>query len=97
MIVANFSLVPMGSETSAGKYIRAVHEMLRDSDVKFLPGPMTTSVETEGFDELFNIVKRSNEKLTEMGVRRVITTIGIDYRLDKDISIDSKLGASKIR
>ncbi len=97
MIVADFALVPMGSGTSAGKYIRAVYEMLSESGVKFLPGPMTTSVETQSFDELFDIIKRSNDKLTEMGVKRIITTIRIDYRLDKEISIDSKLGASKIK
>jgi uncharacterized protein (TIGR00106 family) len=97
MIVADFALVPMGSETSAGKYIRAVYEMLQESGVKFLPGPMTTSVETKNFEELFDVIRRSNEKLAEMNVKRIVTTVRIDYRLDKEISIDSKLGASKIR
>jgi uncharacterized protein (TIGR00106 family) len=97
MIVADFALVPMGSETSAGKYIRAVYEMLQESGVKFLPGPMTTSVETKNFEELFDVIRRSNEKLAEMNVKRIVTTVRIDYRLDKEISIDSKLDASKIR
>ena len=97
MIVADFALVPMGSETSASKYIRAVYKMLSESGVKFLPGPMTTSVETQSFEELFDLIIKSNEKLEEMGVKRIITTVKIDYRLDKEISIDSKLGASKIK
>jgi uncharacterized protein (TIGR00106 family) len=97
MIVADFSLVPMGSETSAGRYIRAVYEMLQDSGIKFLPGPMTTSVETKSFEELFDIIKKANEKLAEMDVKRIITTVRIDYRLDKEISISSKLDAIKIR
>ncbi len=97
MIVADFSLVPMGTETSAGKYIRAVYEMLKESGVKFVPGPNSTSVEVKTFEELFDIIRRSNEKLKEMGVKRIITSVGIDYRLDKEISIESKMGASKIK
>ena len=97
MIVADFALVPMGSGTSAGKYIRAVYEMLAESGIKFLPGPMSTSIEVRSFDELFSVIRKSNEKLAEMGINRIITAVRIDYRLDKDISIDSKLSASKIR
>lgn len=97
MIVADFSLVPMGSETSAGKYIRAVYEMLKESGVKFMPGPNSTSLETKTFDELFDVIQRSNEKLAEMGVKRIVTSLHIDYRLDKEISIESKMGASKIK
>ncbi len=97
MIVADFALVPMGTETSEGKYIRAVYEMLSESGIKFLPGPMTTSIEAQSFDEIFDIIKRANDKLAAMGVKRVITTARIDYRLDKEISIDSKLGASKTK
>ncbi len=97
MIIADFSLVPIGTETSMGKYIRAVYEMLRASGVKFVPGPNATSLEVKSFEDLTDIIKRSNEKLAEMGVKRIITDVHIDYRLDKEISIESKLAASKIR
>ncbi len=97
MIVADFAMVPMGSETSAAKYIRSVYEILRDSGIKFIPGPMSTSIETKTFEELFEIIEKANKKLTEMGVQRIITSVNIDYRLDKEISLESKLGASKIK
>jgi uncharacterized protein (TIGR00106 family) len=93
MIVADFSMVPMGSGTSAAKYIRAVYDLLKESNVKFLPGPMSTSVETKGFEELFELIEKANQRLKEMGVRRIITSINIDYRLDKEISIESELRA----
>ncbi len=96
MIVADFALVPMGTGTGAGKYIRGVYEMLTESGVKYLPGPMATSVEAQSFDELFSIIKKANDKMADMDVKRIITTVRIDYRLDKEISIDSKLSASKI-
>ena len=97
MIVADFSLVPMGTETSAGKYIRAVYEMLDASGVKYVPGPNSTSIEAKSFKDIFDIIQRSNEKLIEMGVKRIITDVHIDHRLDKEISIESKLAASKTR
>ncbi len=97
MIVADFSLVPIGTETSMGKYIRAVYEMLGASGVKFVPGPNATSLEVKSFDELIDIIQRSNEKLASMGVKRIITDVHIDNRLDKDISIESKLAAGRVK
>ncbi len=94
MIVADFSMVPMGSGTSAAKYIRAVYDILRESGVKFVPGPMSTSVETKSFEELFGLIEKANQRLKEMGVQRIITSVNIDYRLDKEISIESKLRAT---
>ena len=93
MIVADFSMIPMGSGTSASHYIKAVHEVLKYSGVKFLPGPMSTSVEVKSLQELFRVIDAANERLKEMGVQRIITNIKIDCRLVKEISIDSKLKA----
>ncbi len=95
MIVADLRMIPMGSGTSASKYVRAIHEVLQDSGANFLPGPMSTTVETETMDDLFRIVENANERLAKMGVQRIITTVHIDLRLDKQISMESKLSASK--
>jgi uncharacterized protein (TIGR00106 family) len=95
MIVADFAMVPMGSGTSAAKYIRSVYDVLREMDVKFVSGPMSTSVETKSFEELFDIIEKANKRLEDMGIKRIITSVNIDYRLDKEITIESKLGAVK--
>jgi len=93
MIVADFSMIPMGTGTSASRYVKAIHEVLKSSGVNFVPGPMSTSLEVNSFEGLFRIIDAANGRLKEMGVQRIITNIRIDYRLDKEISIDSKLGA----
>ena len=95
MIVAEFTTIPMGSGTSASKYIEAVYELLKESGINYMPGPMSTAVETDSFEKLFQILERANKKLANMGVQRIITTVHIDYRLDKDISIESKIRTSK--
>ena len=91
MIVAEFSVIPMGTETSASKYVQAIYEILSESGVRFVPGPMSTAIETNSFEQLFEVIEKANRKLAEMSVKRIITSIHIDYRLDSDISIESKL------
>lgn len=83
-------MIPMGSGTGASRYIRAVHEVLKSSGVNFVPGPMSTSLEAESLEAIFRVIDAANQRLKEMGVQRIITNIRIDYRLDKEISIDSK-------
>lgn len=86
-------MIPMGSGNSGSTYVRAVHNLLRELNVMFIPGPMSTAVQTESFEQLFEIIEKSNQLLAKMGLQRIITTIRIDYRLDKEITIESKLGA----
>ncbi|MHC1630873.1 MAG: MTH1187 family thiamine-binding protein [Methanotrichaceae archaeon] len=93
MIVAEFSMVPMGEGTSSSKYVRKVHKVLKDSGLKFVLGPMSTSVEAGSLDEIFSVIEKANQALVQMNVKRIITSVKVDYRLDKEISIDSKLNA----
>lgn len=94
MLVAEFSVVPMGSGTSAGDCIKAIHDLMKEREMKFIPGPMSTSVEAESFQELFELMEKANDRLAHMGVERIITSLRIDMRLDKDISMQSKLSRS---
>jgi uncharacterized protein (TIGR00106 family) len=96
MIVADFTVIPMGAGTSASEYVSAVYKLLDESGIKYLPGPMSTAVETESFEQLFGIIEAVNKKLAKIGLQRIITSIHIDYRLDKNISIDSKMRISRV-
>ncbi|MDF0590231.1 MTH1187 family thiamine-binding protein [Candidatus Methanocrinis natronophilus] len=95
MIVAELSMITMGTGTSASRYVRAVHQVLKDSGLKFVPGPMSTSVEAGSMGEIFEVVEKADAVLAEMGAGRIVTTIKIDHRLDKEISIDTKMKAVK--
>ncbi len=88
-------MIPMGTGTSASKYVRAVHQVLKESGLVFIPTPMCTVVEAERMAEVFKVVERADEVLAGMGVGRIITTVKIDHRLDKEISIETKMGAIK--
>ncbi len=95
MIVADLRVIPIGSGTSLSQHIKAVHNMLEEEKISHLSGPMSTTLEVDSLDDLFDIIELANQVLAERGVQRILTTVNIDYRLDKEISMESKLRALK--
>ncbi|MEM4729272.1 MAG: MTH1187 family thiamine-binding protein [Thermoplasmata archaeon] len=95
MIVADVSVVPIGEGTSVGRFVRKAVEALESSGLKTMRGPMSTSVEARDIDELFAAVKAAHRAVLAEGARRVLTTIKIDERLDKEHTMKSKLDAIK--
>jgi uncharacterized protein (TIGR00106 family) len=93
MIVAELSMIPMGTGTSASKYVKAVHQVLKESGLKIVPGPMCTVVEAASMAEIFKAVEKADAALEGMGVGRIIISVKIDHRLDKVISIETKMEA----
>jgi uncharacterized protein (TIGR00106 family) len=91
MIIAQFSIAPVGEGVSLSKYIREVVENLSNTDIKFKINPMSTTVETTDLKSLFNLIEKLNNQLFKLGVLRVITDLKIDYRKDKDATMESKL------
>lgn len=95
MILAEISIVPIGSGTSVSKFIKASLKSIEESGLNFMIGPMSTVVEANSLDEIFNVVKNAHEGMIGMGVLRVITSIKIDDRRDKKSSIEYKLNSLK--
>lgn len=96
MIIAELSVVPLGTTSpSVSKYVKTALEELKRSGVKFEVGAMSTTIETENLETLFSAVKMAHEAVFTAGAKRVVTTLKIDDRRDKDASIISKLEALK--
>jgi len=93
MVVAELSVIPLGKDVSVSKYVKAALEVLKSANVKYKPGAMSTTIEAKNLDELFSVVKMAHEAVFRMGAKRVVTTVKIDDRRDKTLSITSKLGA----
>jgi uncharacterized protein (TIGR00106 family) len=96
MIVADIRIVPVGIGTSISQEVRAIYKMLDKKGVKYIPGPMSTSLEVQSLDNLFDLIKTANKLLEDRGMQRILITINIDNRLDKEISIETKLRYSKL-
>jgi uncharacterized protein (TIGR00106 family) len=97
MIVADIRAIPIGSGTSLSQHIKAVYNILDEEKVRYIPGPMSTAVEVDSLDDLFDIIELLNQVLVDRGVQRILTTVNIDYRLDKEISMESKLKAARTK
>jgi uncharacterized protein (TIGR00106 family) len=93
MIIAQFSISPVGAGTSLSKYIKEIVKILKNSNLKFETNPMSTTIETNDLESLFNMINKLNDKLFKLGIKRVITELKIDYRIDKDATMQSKLDA----
>lgn len=94
MIVADFKVVPLGLSTSLGQEIKAIYDMLEEEGISYLPGPMSTAVEVDCLDDLLDVIELANQVLVERGAKRILTTINVDFRLDKEISIESKVASA---
>jgi uncharacterized protein (TIGR00106 family) len=91
MIIAQFSIAPIGEGVSLSKYVKEIVNDLKYSNIKFKTNPMSTIVETTDLKSLFDLIEKLNNHLFKLGVLRVITDLKIDYRKDKDATMDSKL------
>jgi uncharacterized protein (TIGR00106 family) len=93
VIVAEVSVVPLGVGTSVSAYVTKAVRALDESGLKVMHGPMSTSIEARTVDEIFSAVKKAHDAVIAAGARRVVTTVKLDDRRDKDHSMASKLGA----
>ena len=97
MIVAEVSVVPLGVGTGVSRYVREAVRALAGAGLKIDPRAMATDVEARDLDELFAAVKKAHEAVIAAGAMRVLTTVKIDDRRDKEITIVSKIKAAAPR
>jgi uncharacterized protein (TIGR00106 family) len=95
LVIAEISVIPLGSGASVSKFVKAALKEIKSSKVKFTVGPMSTTIETDSIDELFEVLKKAHESVFEMGSKRVVTLIKIDDRRDRKSSIQRKLNSIK--
>jgi uncharacterized protein (TIGR00106 family) len=84
-----FSIIPMGAGTSAGKEIARAVEIVEQSGLPYKLNPMGTVVEGT-WDEVMEIVKKCHDAiLSHSG--RVITSIKIDDRPGRANMMETKV------
>lgn len=97
MIISQISISPVGKGISLGKYIKEAVQILRNETNRCEVNAMATVVETESLNQLFSAVTHAHTVILHMpGVKRIITEIKIDYRTDKDATIDDKINSATV-
>jgi uncharacterized protein (TIGR00106 family) len=89
--LVEFSIVPIGTkETSVGKYVKSAYELIKESGLNFEFHSMGTVIEGD-IEKILDIIIKINEKLKDEGVLRIVTSVKIDYRIDKISKISDKI------
>ncbi len=93
-VVAEINVVPLGTATtSLSHYIAACLETIKQAqDISYQLTAMGTIIQGP-LERILELVQKMHEVPFAMGAKRVITTINIDDRRDKLITIDSKVKA----
>ncbi|MFP3908704.1 MAG: MTH1187 family thiamine-binding protein [Archaeoglobaceae archaeon] len=93
MVVVELSIVPVGTgSTSVSKYIRQAVDLLKERGLDYRVTPMATVIEGD-LDKVMEACKEVHRSVLETEVNRVITTIKIDDRKDKELTMESKVRA----
>ena len=95
-IIAEVTVVPLGTaSTSLSTYVAEAEKALKKfPKVKSMLTPMSTILEGE-MDEILAAVKIMHEVPFRMGALRVSTTLRLDDRRDKEITMSGKMAAVK--
>jgi uncharacterized protein (TIGR00106 family) len=94
--VVEVSIVPLGVETtSLSEFVAGCLKVIRnEKDLIYQLTPMGTVIEGD-LDRVLSAVRKMHEQPFISGAGRVITTIRIDDRRDKEVTIQGKVAAVK--
>ncbi len=94
-VLLEVSVTPLGREgASLGDVVVETLKVLEAEGIRYHLGPMGTSLEGD-LDTLLRVARRMHEVCFARGYPRVITTLRIDDRRDKDLGLDYKVESVK--
>ncbi len=96
MALVEISVIPLGTPTpSVSQYIaRAVKVLEGEKDIKYELTAMGTIIEGD-LERVLTLARKMHQAVFNTGIMRVVTTIKIDDRRDKNSSMDSKMESLK--
>lgn len=91
------ALADSDSDTGMSKPIAIAFDAIRRvKDVNAILTPMGTQIETGSFENILKAIEAAHQSLrTGGGVKRIISTIRIDERLDKSATLEDKVQSVK--
>jgi len=92
MAIAEVSIIPLGTKTpSVSKYVARALSALRDEkNIKYELTSMGTIIEGD-LEDILRVVRNMHEATFGDGIMRVVTTIKIDDRRDKPLTMRGKI------
>ena len=96
MAIIDISVVPVGTQSpSVSQYVAgAVSILQNESGIKYELTAMNTIIEGD-LEKLMALAQRMHRSAFDAGVKRVVTTIRIDERRDKPLTMNGKIESVK--
>ena len=93
-VIADIKIIPVGTAaTSLSRYVAACINTLKQAqDISYQLTAMGTIIQGP-LERVLELAQQMHEVPFAMGAKRVVTTINIDDRRDKSVTIDSKVKA----
>ena len=90
MAVAEISVVPVGTgSASISDYVARAFTIVKESGLKYELSSMATNLEGD-IPDIMEVVRKIHESAFEQGAVRVLTSLKIDDRRDKPLTMDGK-------
>ena len=86
----SLQILPIVPEGDAYTVVDKVIDLIRESGVKYVVGPMETTMEGD-LNLLMDIVIKAQELCFTIGAKRVISVVKIDYK-PAGVTIEEKIG-----
>jgi len=97
MAIAEITVIPVGTPTpSIGDWIAEAVKVLEKEKIKYEVSPTGTLLEGKHSD-IFRIASKMHSATMRKGIKRVVTSMVIDDRRDKDVTMKSKVASVKKR
>jgi uncharacterized protein (TIGR00106 family) len=95
-IHAEISVIPIRirseTTTSMSKEIAAAFDAIQKiKGLKTMLTPMGTQIESNNFANILQAIEVAHQAVRTAGIKRIMSTIRIDERLDKSISLEEKV------
>ncbi len=96
VVIAEFSIHPIGSGTSVSRYVRAaIKAFSKIRGLSYQVTPMATVLEAPEIETILRAVEVSHKALRAMGVMRISSMLRVDERFDKTRAMSDKVRSVK--
>jgi uncharacterized protein (TIGR00106 family) len=106
LVHAEVSLIPIGSripsapddqeETGMSREIAVAFDAISKVEgLKTILTPMGTQIESENLSNIFRAVELAHKAVKDTGIKRIISTIRIDERIDASHTLEDKMESVK--
>ena len=95
-VIVDFTVIPIGVGVSLSEYVAECERILAASGLTYQMHANGTNVEGE-WDQVFAAIKTCHERLHELGVPRISTTIKAGTRTDRVQTMDEKMKSVEAR